>query len=50
MTDQEKWRILQASAEQRAKEQLLEALLKSTGLDEYIADAIAQHEKQSHNE
>ena len=48
MTDEEKWRILQQEAQRKARQDLLDALLKSTGLDEYIADAIANHERQAH--
>jgi hypothetical protein len=47
--DARRWEILQAAADKRAKEQLLAALLAATGLDEYIAEAIAAHERQLHD-
>jgi tellurite resistance protein len=50
MTDDDKWRLLQEQAEKTAKRALLDALLAATGLDEYIADRIADHERQSHSD
>jgi hypothetical protein len=47
--EKRRWEILQAAADKRAKEQLLAALLAATGLDEYIAEAIAAHERQHHD-
>jgi hypothetical protein len=49
MTDNERWEILQREATRQAKADLLKALLDATGLDEYIAEAIASHERQSHD-
>ena len=49
MTDNEKWAILQKEAERKAKADLLDALLAATGLGEYIAKAIVDHEKQNHD-
>ena len=46
MTDQERWEILQRAAVETAKKDLLDALLKATGLDEYIAKAIAEQLEQ----
>jgi hypothetical protein len=48
MTDEEKWQSLQKIAADMAKKDLLDALLRATGLDEYIAARIADHEQQSH--
>ena len=50
MTDDERWKRLQEQAVKTAKRELLDALLKTTGLDEYIADLIADHERQSHSD
>ena len=43
------WQLLQQVAQKNAKRDLLEALLKALGLDEYIADRIADHERQYHD-
>lgn len=50
MTNKEKLEILQKQldAERTAKKELLDALLLATGLDEYIAQAISNHEEQCH--
>ena len=50
MTDQERWEILRRAAIESAKKDLLDALLKATGLDKYIADAIEAHERQQHDQ
>ena len=49
MTDDERWQFLQLVAERKAKQDLLDALLVSTGLGEYIAKAIADHELSNHS-
>lgn len=49
MTDDRRWQNLQKLADRLAKEKLLDALLTTTGLAEYIADAIADHERQYHD-
>lgn len=50
MNDEARWRRLQAEAEKKAKRELLEALLEWTGMGDYIADKIAQHEMGCHTE
>jgi len=49
MNDDEKWQILQKEAQRMAKQELLEALFAATGLGEYIAKSIEDHERQSHD-
>ena len=47
--DEQKWIRLQELAMKMAKKELLETLLKSTGLDEYISSLINTHEQQYHD-
>ena len=52
--DVKKWELLQAMANLNARQELLNVLLATTGLDKYIADLIADkiasHECSSHGE
>ena len=49
MKDAEKWDILKKEASRKAKDELLAVILAATGLDDYIANAIAAHEAQMHD-
>jgi len=49
MNEKEKWDSLQRLAVERAKKELLDALLLAIGLDEYIAEKIKSHESQMHD-
>ena len=48
MDDKTKWEVLHREADRKAKEEMLEKLLNATGLGEYIAKAISDHERQNH--
>ena len=54
MNDTQKWELLQSVANLNARQELLNVLLATTGLDKYIADLIADkiasHECASHGE
>jgi hypothetical protein len=50
MHDSDKWQILQEKAKRDARRELLDAFFAATGLDDYIADAIARHESQMHDD
>ena len=50
MNDKEQWLALQALAKERARKDLLEEILSITGLDDYIKELIAKHEREYHGD
>ena len=50
MNDKEQWLALQALANERARKNMLEEILAITGLDDYIKELIAKHQRNYHGD